>query len=125
MKLQNQGVAGINKVILFERFNKVNQLYGIMFNKSLYVINVSYCFRCVSSRISIILSEKICYMIDAFYPIVTLKRNKLLKEWLWYELIKLFRLALTQLIFTFSKSTIEILEKGYEICSKLTQKRCH
>ena len=47
-------------------------------------------------------------MIDAVYSIVTLKRNKLLKS---YELIKLLKLAVTQLKFTCSKSTIETLEK--------------
>ena len=51
-----------------------------MFNKSVYGINVSCCFRCANSGISIILLEEICYMIDPVYSIVTLKGNKLLKE---------------------------------------------
>ena len=80
----------------------------------MYGINVSCCFRCVNSGISIILLEEICYMIDPVYSIVTLKGNKLLKESIklnWYKLIKFWRLALTKLTFTCSKSTIETLEK--------------
>ena len=70
----------------------------------MYGINVSCCFRCVNSG-------KSCYVIDPFYSIVTLKGNKLLKESLWYELIKSLRLALVSIKLASSLTRTETAQR--------------